>query len=135
LTNEDLTRLAYLAQAIASDPSRFDEFVALVEGESSPDPLPPDSFAPSDDLREAIEAIKKVWKKKLGGRKPTIADVVAVADVLEATKTPTHKLAGVALSWAAENQLWRKESLGEVLDSQEMQLLQGLADRATTPGF
>jgi hypothetical protein len=131
VTNEDLSKLAYLAQAVVGQPSRFDAFVELIRGSAE------SNDSQDKDRREFAEAVNtlvKAWER-FGDDPPSTRDIVALAGELERKRSKAAHLVGIALSWAAQNQLWLRQLDQETLDPQEVEALDELSDRAAAPGF
>jgi hypothetical protein len=131
VTNEDLSKLTYLAQAVVGQPSRFKDFVELIR--SSADTS--DSRGEGrHELEEAVNTLVKAWER-FGDDPPNTSDIIALAHELEKKRNKEARLVGIVLSWAAENQLWLRQLEQESLDPQEIQALDELSDRAAAPGF
>ena len=125
MKNEDLSRLAYFAQAVVGDPTRFDDFVTLIR-ESLEQP-PEQEHAP--ELDAAVAAMTRAWQQFLNNP-PTTSQIVRLAGELEHSDSEPERLAGVALSWAAENQLWRRQIQNDEFDTQDFLNLDELSERA-----
>jgi hypothetical protein len=124
MKNENLSRLAYLAQAVVGDPARFDEFVTLIRA-SLTDPREQDD---APELEAALEAIDRAWER-FPHDPPSTKEIVEVAGHLEQSQSEPERLAGIALSWAAENQLWRRQIQNDDFDTQDNLVLEELSQR------
>ena len=128
MSSEDLTKLAFLAQAIVADPNRFDEFVHLVETGYL------DAAPPSPALVEAIAALRAIWAR-FDGHVPTPVEIAERALDYEGENNGPRRLAAIALTWAVENTVWRSGT-GRALARDETDLLSKILKRTkAAPGF
>jgi hypothetical protein len=130
VTNEDLSKLTYLAQAVVGQPSRLDEFVELIRADGFTGDLRSDQ----GELADALSRLTDAWKR-FGDDPPSTSDVVALAGEFEQDASEAVRLLGIALSWAAENKLSLHRLEGKPLDPQDAKALDELSERASAPGF
>jgi hypothetical protein len=125
MNEKDFTKLAFLAEAVARNPDRFDEFVAVVEGKVGADVR----VEISPELEDAISGMKQAWRVTDG--EPTLEDVVSLAKALDEQSSEPRKLAALALLSAVEGRLARKRH-EQGLDRQDRDLVKEVGDLASS---
>jgi hypothetical protein len=125
MKNENLSRLTYLAQAVVGEPTRFADFVEMIH--ASLDEPKEQQDAP--ELEEAVAALEQAWQRFVD-HPPSLTEIVQVAGELEHRDREADRLAGIALSWAVENQLWRRQIENDEFDTQDVLVIDELSERA-----
>src|SRR4051812_25774650 len=98
LSPKELSKLAYLAEAIVEAPEKFDQLVRLTREWAN--------GGISKELDTVLTELTKIWAK-YDADGPTREQIVEeAAELLE--KTGLERVAGVALAWAAENHYGRQ---------------------------
>lgn len=118
MDEQDLSRLAVLAESIASDPPHALELTTLFQTGSTQfkaDPVIAELVRSSagdysDDLLEAINSIRDALERTLRGadaspRQMSLEDIVTAGKDLIKREREEEQIAGVALLWGAQNQL------------------------------
>ena len=101
MEDNEFTKLSFLADAIATDPVHFDEYVGVIERRDLPHVGLKEESA---ELTRALVALREVWGRVVPtNRSPTTDDVVAVAEELGKKRGKAAQLAGRILLAAAES--------------------------------
>lgn len=102
LRASEVTKLAYLAEAIVDAPDQFESFVADVENFSSGEPSP--------EFKKTLEELREFWRQ-FNGAAPSVDEIARAALEFEDNEKDSFKrIVAAALNWAVENRYWRDES-------------------------
>lgn len=97
MNDRELSKLSYLAQALAASPNSYDSLIGVLEHNRYSHLLIP----PSRELSAAMDALRSVFAARFSSGAPVTREVLlGAAEELQASEDRSVRTAGNSLEWA-----------------------------------